>query len=293
MADWDSIFGIIPSMMVNISQPNLPAQQTLQQAQQIPSRVSGELTTVPYGDINGYNERSMQNEKDWAAIKDRLAMGLTPQQSEKQFISKKEMKDKQLSLVLHWTGDQYKYSGIDKNTGEKIWKLDAEGNKIQKSIEDLMKSMQNKSVQYMMTGITTDTPEIKQTLSTDLVGAHTIGAKTNPKNEKTWITEPENVGSYTRFPTKVSNRNAIGIEVAYDPNLKGNKFSEKGAAALREFIITTMLQKNLSPKDIYAHSEIQKKTTEHGGEMVDFIKDFRKNLPQYLDEYAQKNGFKQ
>jgi len=290
---WDPQFGIFNDGA------DLLKPKTVQEQQMLP-RKKGELTTVPYGDIQGYNERSMQNEKDFAAIKDRLVMGLTPQKNEEQFKSSREFKNKPEAFVVHWTGDQFRYSGVDKNTGEKNWILDENGNKIPKPINQLINSMATrnkkgemvpgKSVHYVMDA----NGNIVQTLSENLQAGHVLGAAGNPKKpkESPAITEPQKQDSFTQFPTKVSSKNALGIEVAFDPTIKGNQLSETMTNNLREFLITTMLQHNLSPKNLYAHGEIQADRGGGKGEMVEFMKDFRKNLPKYLDEYADKYGLK-
>jgi len=226
-------------------------------------------------EIRPYNNRTSQNESDWDLYKTRLVMGLPPKKHEQQF-KKSNQNIKPTALVLHWTGDQYRktYAGN--------FIKDEQGNKIEKDVNKLMDSMDDKKVHWIMTGVTGDTPQISETLAPQYKGGHVLGG----------ITEVEQMDSFAQFPTNVSNKNALGIEVAYDPTLPGNEFSEKGREALQNFLITTMLQYNLSPKDLYAHGEIQKDRAGYNGEMVTFMKDFRKNLHKYLDDYGKKHGYK-
>lgn len=257
--------------------------------------------TLPYGDIQGYNERSTQNEKDWSNFRSTLknyTPAAYPQASKnfedraKELGNKIQNIDKPSHVILHWTASQLRQL----NSGE-IMK-DASGNPIEKTTKNFIPAMYvgrvkkpdgtttnvRNSIHYFQEGATGENPQIIQTLPDNKKAGHVLGAY-DDKGKRN-LFSPEKVKDFTIFPTDVSNKNSLGIEVIYDPTIAGTGLSKQAENQLAFFIIDKMIEHKLSPKDVFSHNEIQKKGDK--GEMIDFMKKFRTNLPTYLELYKKE-----
>ena len=253
--------------------------------------------TLPYGDIQGYNERSTQNERDWSNFRSTLKNYTPPAypQASKNFEDRAKETgnkikniDKVSYIIAHWTANQFRTF----NSGETM--KDASGSPIEKTAEDFIPAMYGvkgpngeitkNSIQYFLNRATSEDSYINQTLPDNKRAGHVLGAY--DKKGKRNLFSPEKVKDFTIFPTDVSNKNSIGIEVIYDPTIAGTGLSEQAENKLAFFIIDKMIEHKLSPKDVFAHNEIQKKGDK--GEMIDFMKKFRTNLPTYLELYKKE-----
>lgn len=271
-------------------------------AQRATSYQEAMQNTLPYGDIQGYNERSTQNEIDWSNFNKTITPTVYPKASKtfedraKETGNKTQNIDKPSNLVIHWTAEDRKYK-IDPKTKEKIFLKDATGNFIEKKAEDFIPAMYpgrvktpdgkitnvRNSIHYFLEGATGENPQIKQTLADNKKAGHVLGAYTGKGKRN--LFSPEKVKDFTMFPTDVSNKNSLGIEVIFDPTA-GTSLSKQAENKLAFFIIDKMIEHKLSPKDVFAHNEIQKKGDK--GEMIDFMKKFRTNLPNYLELYKKE-----
>ncbi len=196
------------------------------------------------------------------------------------------------NYIVHWTGDDFRYRSINPD-GSKNYLKDKEGKLIPKTAEELAVSMkkEKKAVNNIMTGITSEEPVIKSMTP--------YGGKVGHINPDKWrvplVYNPikgseQTASGNTIFQTDARNKNSYGIEVAFDPSMPRG-FSEKGKTILRDHLFQVMIEQGIPPSQLFAHGEIQRDRSgdqKNAGEMVDFMKDFRKNLGSYLEQYQER-----
>ena len=227
------------------------------------------------------NERTLTQDADFAS--QRRLLGIAD--------SKNPPSDK--NYIVHWTGDDFRYKSINPD-GTKNYLKDKDGNYIPKTAKELESSMrkEKKAVNDIMTGITSENPTIKSSTP--------YGGKVGHIDPDKWkgvpyiynpiIGSERTASGNTIFQTDARNKNSYGIEVAFDPSMPGG-FSEKGKARLHDHLFQVMIEQGIPPSQLFAHGEIQRDRSgdqKNAGEMVDFMKDFRKNLGSYLEQYQAR-----